>query len=346
MRIIIIFLFLLQFLVVPAYCTEIEPPVVPQAGESYMPPETESFSEGLWYVIKTAIGDIDPGLKEASGVCLSLIGIVLLIALLKDFSKGPQKTVMLAAVVGVGTLLLSASNSMIRLGTKTVTELSDYGKLLLPVMATALAAQGGASSSATIYSGSALFCTVLTSLLTKLVVPLIYIYICISIAWGAIGEDSLKSIRDFIKWLATWSMKIVLYIFSGYMGITKIVTGSVDASALKAAKLTISGMVPVVGKIISDSSEAILVSAGIVKNGVGIYGLLAILSVLIGPFIKIGIQYLLFKVTASICDIFGIKQISGLISDFSKAMGIVLGMIGILAMMLMISTVCFMKGVI
>lgn len=346
MRLILIFLFLLHFLAVPAYCAEIEPPGVPQAGEAYMPPETESFSEGLWYVIKTAICEINPALKEASAVCLSLIGAVLLVALLKDFSKGPQKTVILAAVVGVGTLLLGASNSMIRLATNTVTELSDYGKLLLPIMATTLAAQGGTSSSAAMYTGSALFCTVLTSLLTKLVVPMVYIFICISIAWGAIGEDSLKSIRDFVKWLALWTMKIVLYIFSGYMGISKIVTGAVDASALRAAKLTISGMVPVVGKIISESSETILVSAGIVKNGVGIYGLLAILSVLIGPFIKIGIHYLLFKATAAICDIFEIKQISGLVSDFSKAMGITLGMIGILSMMLMISTVCFMKGVI
>ncbi len=345
MRIILILLFLMQFLPVPAYCAEITPPAVPQAGETYMPPETESFSEGLWYVIKTAIGTINPGIKEAAGVCFSLFGVVLLVALLKDFSKDSQKTVMLAAVVGVGALLLSASNSLIRLATNTITELSDYGKLLLPVMATALAAQGGTSSSAAMYTGSALFCTVLTSLLTKLVVPLIYIFICLSIAWGAIGEESLKSIRDFVKWLTTWSMKIVLYIFSGYMGVTKIVTGSVDASALRAAKLTISGMVPVVGKIISDSSETILVSTGIVKNAAGIYGLLAILSVLIGPFIKIGVQYLLFKLTAAICDIFGIKQISGLISDFSKAMGIALGMIGILGMMLMISTVCFMKGV-
>ena len=345
MRIISILIFIFSFLSFPAYCTEITPPTVPQVGEAYMPPDTESFTEGLWYVIKTAIGDINPELNEAAGVCVSIIGIVLLVALLKDLSKASQKTVILVAVVGISVLLLNASNSLIHLATATVLELSDYGKLLLPVMATALAAQGGTSSSAAMYAGAAMFYTILTSLLTKIIVPLIYIYICISVAWNAIGEDSIKSIRDFVKWLATWSMKIVLYIFSGYMGITKIVTGSVDASALRATKLTISGIIPVVGKIISDSSETILVSAEILKNSTGIYGLLAILSVLIGPFIKIGVQYLLFKLAAAVCDIFSIKQVSGLISDFSKAMGIALGMIGILAVTLMISTVCFMKGV-
>ena len=345
MRFLLIFIFFLQFLIVPAQCAEITPPVVPQEGELYMPPETESFSDGLIYILKTAVDDLAPQFKEASSTCLSLIAVALVVALLRDFSKEAQKPVILAAVVGISVLLLKASNSLINLALETVVTLSDYGKLLLPVMATALAAQGSTSSSAALYTGTAVFSTILSSLLSKLIVPMIYVFICLSIGWASIGEEALKSIRDFVKWLATWSMKIVLYIFSGYMGVTKIITGSVDASALRAAKLTISGMIPVVGKIISDSSETILVSAGMVKNGVGIYGLLAILSVLVGPFLKIGIQYLLFKITAACCDLFGIKPVSGLISDFSKALAIALGMIGILGMLLMISTVCFMKGV-
>ena len=325
--------------------SEILPPAVPQSGEYYMPPDTESFSEGLWYIIKTAVRAIHPEIAEASGVCMALIAIIILVSILKDFSNGSKKTVLLCAVVSVGILLLGASDSLINLATDTVMELSDYGKLLLPIMTAALASQGGPSSSAALYTGSALFCTVLTSLISKIVVPLIYIYLCLAVAYRAIGENALKSIKDFIKWLINWSMKIVLYVFSGYMTVTKIVTGSVDAAALRAAKITISGMIPVVGKIISDSSETLLVSAGIVKNSVGIYGLFAILSVLIGPFIKIGIQYLLFKATAAICDLFDVKQVSGLVSDFSKAMAMAMGMIGILGMMLMISTVCFMKGV-
>lgn len=326
--------------------TEIIPPSVPPEGELFMPPETETFSEGLWYIIKNAFNLINPELVEASGICLSLIGIVILVSILKDFTKDTQKSVLLAAIVSVAVLLLSASNTLIHLATNTVHVLNDYGKLLLPVMTAALAAQGNMSSSAALYSGSALFCTILTSLITKIVVPLIYIYLCISIAWHATDENSLKSIKDFIKWLVSWSMKIVLYIFSGYMSITKIITGSVDAAAIRTAKIAISGMVPVVGKIISDSSETILLSAGIVKNGAGIYGVLAVISILIGPFIKIGIQYLLFKLTAALCEIFEVKKISALIKDFSTAMGIALGMIGILGLMLLISTVCFMKGVI
>ena len=172
MRFLLIFIFFLQFLIVPAQCAEITPPVVPQEGELYMPPETESFSDGLIYILKTAVDDLAPQFKEASSTCLSLIAVALVVALLRDFSKEAQKPVILAAVVGISVLLLKASNSLINLALETVVTLSDYGKLLLPVMATALAAQGSTSSSAALYTGTAVFSTILSSLLSKLIVPI------------------------------------------------------------------------------------------------------------------------------------------------------------------------------
>ena len=139
-------------------------------------------------------------------------------------------------------------------------------------------------------------------------------------------------------------LKTVLYIFTGYISITGVISGTVDASALKATKLTISGIVPVIGKVLADTSETILVSAGIMKNAAGVYGVLAIIAVFIGPFLEIGIQYLLLKLTGAVCNIFGNKQTVTLINNFSTGMGIILAMIGTVCVLLLISLVCFMKG--
>jgi stage III sporulation protein AE len=160
-----------------------------------------------------------------------------------------------------------------------------------------------------------------------------------------LGSDPLGKIRDFIKWIMTWGLKIILYFFTGYIGITGVVSGSADAAAIKAAKLTISGMVPVVGGILSDASEAVLVGAGVVKNGAGIYGMMAVLAIVIGPFLRIGIQYLLLKATAAVCGLFGTKSITALVQDFTTAMGLLLAMTGSSCLLLLISAVCFMKGV-
>ena len=124
-----------------------------------------------------------------------------------------------------------------------------------------------------------------------------------------------------------------------------MVSGAVDASALKATKLTISGIVPVIGNILSDASETILISSSIVKNTAGIYGIFAVIAVCIGPFLHIGVQYVLLKITGGICGIFGYKPFSRLIEDFSTGMGFVLAMTGTVCIMLLISLVCFLRGI-
>ena len=250
-----------------------------------------------------------------------------------------------SGTIAIVTVLLTNTNSMIRLGTETVQQLSDYGKLLFPVMTTAMAAQGGITASASLYAGTAILDTGLSSMISRLLVPMVYLFLALAVANSALKEDLLKKMRDLIKNAVSWFLKTILTVFTTYMSITGVVSGTTDAAALKATKVTISSVVPVVGGILSEASEAVLVSAGVMKNAAGIYGILAVLSVFLEPFLKIGIQYLVLKATAAVCGVFDCANMSGLIEDFSAAMGLLLAMTGSVCLLLLISTVCFMKGV-
>ena len=322
----------------------IQPPLVPQSGAAIMP-DASSFPEGLLTLLQNVLDALHPDLSEAAGISLSLIALILLVSIVGLIPGAKLKTAELVGAVGIGTILLQSTNSMIHLGIRTIEDLSAYGKLLLSVMTSALAAQGGVTSATALYAGTAFFDTLLTGLLSRLIRPLIYIFLLLSTANAALGEDMLKKMAGFAKGISVWLLKTILYIFTGYMGITGVISGTTDASALKAAKLTISGVVPVVGGILSDASEAVLVSAGMVRNAAGIYGILAILAVFLLPFLKIGCHYLLLKVTGALCAVFGVKRCTELITDFSSAMGLVLAMTGSVCLLQLISTVCFLRGV-
>lgn len=340
----IIFIFL-AFLVCPVSAMEFTAPVVPESAEQYMPSNQESFGQGLWYIAKNAVSELRPEIGKAFGVCLSLITAVLLISILSNFSEQASNSIRLTGAVMIGVLLLQPVNTLIQLGANTVTELSNYGKLILPVMTAAVAAQGGTTSSAALYTGTVFFDALLTSIISRVVVPAIYIFLCLSVISCAVDQDMLKKVKDSVKWGMTWCLKFLLYIFSGYLTITRVVSGVVDASALKAAKLTISGVVPVVGSILSDATETILVSAGVMKSTAGIYGIFAVLAVCVSPFLQIGLQYLLLKLSCGVCNMFGYKPAVSLLGDFTSAMGLVLAMTGTVCILLLVSLVCFMKGV-
>lgn len=343
----IIFLTAIIFLMLPIRVQAVSytAPEAPKRAAQYMPENTESFTDGLWSIVKDGIAAVAPSLAEAAGICCTLIGVALLICCVKNFADSSPKIIDLVGTVLVSSLLLRTSNSLIQLGMDTVKEISDYGNLLIPVLSGALAAQGGITTSTALYAGTAFFSAFLSWAVSSLLRPMLYIYLLLAVANAATGEKLISKLQDLIKWLSTWGLKIALYVFTGYMGITGVISGSTDAAKLKATKLTISGMVPVVGSILSDASESILVSAGFMKSTVGVYGLLAIAALWIEPFLTIGLQYLLLKATAAVCEVFECKHVSGLIKKFATAMGFVLAMTGAVCLMLLVSVVCFMKGV-
>lgn len=345
MKKIILIVLLIFSMSMPVYAADLTAPTAPDSAQELMPPDTQSFGEGLLYVLKSAVQTLQPEIAAGCGICMSVIAAVMLVSLMSSFPGKSKGVTELVGTIAVACLLLGSANTLIKDGSDTVTELSEYGKLLLPVMTAAMAAQGGVTGSAAIYTGTAIFDAVLCALISKLMVPMIYIFLALATANSALGEELLKKLREFIKWLVSWCLKAVLYVFTGYMTVTGVVSGTADQAALKATKLTISGMVPVVGGIMSDASEAVLVGAGVVKNAVGVYGMWAIIAIAMGPFLRIGVQYLLLKLTAAVCGVFGNKKTTDLIGDFSAAMGLLLAMAGTVCLLLLISVVCFMKGV-
>ena len=156
MRFLIVFL-ILSVVVVPASALEIEAPAPPGEALKWMPEDTNTFADGLTDLIRRVTGALGPDIREASRLCGGIFAVALLMGLLCPVSQGIKKVADLSGVTAIGAILLGSTNAMINLASDTAYELMEYGKLLLPVMGTALAAQGGVTRSAALYAGSAAF---------------------------------------------------------------------------------------------------------------------------------------------------------------------------------------------
>lgn len=345
MRKLIIILVLLPMMVLTAKAQNPEFPALPSEAQEYMPHESQSFTDGLMYIIGNAIKELTPDLSAGIKTAVFLLSAALATTYISSVNGSAKKSAELVCIIISGTVLLSSTNSLVHLGIETIQQLDGYSKLLLPIMTTALSSEGAVTKSAALYGGTAIFSSLLTGVLTKLFIPVIYVFIVLCIADRAFDAGVLSSLKTFLKWLMTWILKLVLYVFTGYITVTGIASGSTDAMALRATKITVSGMIPVVGGIISDASEAILVGAGLMKNTAGIYGIFAFLAICIRPILKISVHCILLKITAALCGVFGLKSQTGLVEDFSQAMSMALAATGSMCLLLLISTVAFMKGV-
>ena len=345
MRKCILLLCILLLLLLPVNAMDYTAPEPPQDALELMPSTSNSFASDMVTVVLNAIETLQPWLMDCVKICAGIFGTVMLVSISKTLPGSGSNLAEFAGIISIAALLLQNTRSMILLATDTIQQLSQYGKLLLPVMAMAMASQGQVSTSAGLYAGTAVMNAVLCDGIVKILVPVLYVYLVLSLGAAATEQTMLKSLKENTQNGLTWILKTILFLFTGYMTITGVVSGSTDAVAMKATRLSISGMIPVVGSFLADAAEAVIVGAGVMKNAVGVYGMIAILAIFASPFFKMGILYLLLKLTASVCDIFETKQVSELLKSFTSAMGLLLAMVGSVCVMLLISGVCFLKGV-
>lgn len=340
---ILFLIFLIAFVPTSSFAQELTAPTVPSEFESLMPEKDVSFSDGLLSMMQKVLPTAYAEISHAMKTGIAVFCCVFLVSILQSMGCKAAAAEIVGAVC-ISSLMLNSSRALIGLAVKTITEISEYSKLLLPVLVTASSAQGGIISATALGVGTSAFTAFLTNVLRRIMIPAVYLFLAAAIANCAVGEEALKKIRDQLRKLSAWFLKSILTIFLTYMSITGAVTGTADKTAVKAAKAAISTAVPVIGSTLADASESLLLSAGLVKNSIGIYGIFAFSAIFLLPFLRIGMHYLMMKGTAALCAVVGSKRLTELTEDFSSAMGLLLGMTGTICALSVIGTVCFLKG--
>ncbi len=340
----LLFLGIVALLLTLPVSADIAIPEVPPDAADIFPQDTTDAGNGLLYIFEKALDAARPQIGQSLRICLAVVAAAILLSVLRGFEGKSKAFVEFAGVAVVAILVAGSADSMIETGLQTVRDIGQYSKLLLPAMTAALAAQGGSGTAAALYGATALFDTLLSNLISAVAVPMVYVCLILSIVNALSQDGALKRLKDLSHWAVSRLLRIILYAFTGYIAVTGVIGGTADQVAIKATKMTISAMVPVVGGILSDASETVLVSAAVIKNSVGVYGLLAIVAITALPFLRIGAHYLLLKLTAAVAGVFAPDGVTRLLEDMAACMALVLAMVGSICLMELIGVVCFLKG--
>ena len=251
----------------------------------------------------------------------------------------------MAGALAITLLTAGSLDDLIGLGAETIGELNTFSKLLLPTLAAATAASGAVTTAAFQQVTTVFLADVLMGLIDGLLMPLVYLYIGVLAAGACLPENHLGALAELLKKTVTWVLTTALLFFTVYLSAVRIVAGAADGSTVRVAKAAVSGVVPVVGSIIAEASEAVLVGAGMLKNTIGVFGMLAILAACAYPFLQLGVQYLLYKLAAFLASVIGSPNLCKLIDGLGGAFGLVLGMTGSCALLLLVSVLSSVAAV-
>ena len=320
-----------------------------EQAEDYGVSEGTELDSGLSNLFSDALDQLGGLLRASMATALKLLAVVVLCALAESVQPARDKeglqAVEVAGALSITALTMTDMAAMIGLGRETIGRMDIFSQALLPVMAVLTAATGGVSTAAVHQGATVLFAQLLMTAMDKLLIPLVYAFVAVNCAWAAVGNPGLQKLAGLIKSAVSFLLTAFLLAFVGYLPASGAIAGSVDASAVKAAKLAISRAIPVVGSILADASETVLAGAGVLKGTVGVVGMLVVLAICLTPFLRLALQYLLYKVTAALCAAVAQPRLSQLIDAIGGAFGLVLGMTGAGALLLLVSLVSAISAV-
>lgn len=351
------FFLMLTILTIPAAASSVPEDLkhaLPEGAEDILELEDLSGTDdlesgvlGIWQHMKEHAGEI---VHQRVGGAVRILLVVLLCGLIEGGAIGDSgKTALFLPMVGalaITMLTAGSLDSLLGLGRETIRQLASFSKVLLPVLAAATAAAGGVTSATMQQMTTVLFVEILIHLIEALLMPLLFLYVGLLTAGTCLKDQRLHTLADGVKKVVTWALCTTMFLFTGYLSAVRILSGTADVAAVRLTKATISGVVPVVGGIISEATETVLVGAGIMRNSIGIFGLLAVLAACAYPFLQLSIQYLLYKLTAFISSMMGESELYKLISGLGGAFGLALGMTGSCALLLLISILSSVAAVI
>lgn len=328
---------------------EIEQALPDEAGDvldGISPGDTGAGEKGIDAII-ARIKDSGNIFKKAIKSAVLILIIVLLSSIVVSALEdgGVKDAVSLIAVIAISAACIENADSYITMGIETLNSLSDFSRVLLPTMCSAAVSSGAITSAAAKYAATVLFLDILLNVGIKVIVPIIMLYLASVIASAAFGKDTIGNISKFLKWACTTGLTVLVTCFTAYLSITGIITGKSDEMAAKVTKTALGTLLPVVGDTVASAASTIVAGAGILRNSIGLFGLLGVAAICVTPFLTLGAYYLAYKGSAALALAVSDKRMSDLVDGVGTAFGLMLALIGAGGVMLFISLVSSMKAV-
>ncbi len=221
-----------------------------------------------------------------------------------------------------GLILVLITGSVYKLLKITSSALGNIKILIdgvFPILLTLLTAVGG-TVSATVYQPAiALLSGSIMQVFNSILVPIFIFSFAFSIISNFSTGFKLNKFSEFLNSLFKWIIGTVFTVFMAFISIQGLTAGSFDGVSVKTAKYAVKNSIPFLGSYLADGFNVIIASSVLIKNAIGLSGLIILVLNVITPIISIAVFSLFCKLTASILEPITDGRVSNFLFGVSKS---------------------------
>lgn len=280
-------------------------------------------------------------IKEALKVMGSILIIVLIHSVLKSISdnlnnKSVAQITYYVQYILIATVIMTNFSSIITLSKETVGNMISFIQLLFPLLMTLMLASGSVVSVNLVQPIILFIINLISNIFQSIIIPIILVGTALAIVSKISDRIQIDKLSKFLKSSSVWVIGILLTIFVGVLSIEGTLGSSVDGITAKTAKAAVSSFIPVVGKVLGDAVDTVIGCSAILKNAIGIVGVIVVIAICITPILKLAIITIIYHLTAALCEPIADSKIVSLITQMADTFKILLAILCSISVMLII----------
>lgn len=279
----------------------------------------------------------------------SIMIVIIIHSILKSISEGLENGTTISQIsyyvqfILIVTLVMSNFADIITMTKESINDLVSFSNTLIPILITLILTTGNIVSANILQPVLLFLITFIGNFIQNIILPIILASTALGIVSKISERVQLDRLSKFFKSTSVWALGVVLTLFVSLVSVEGNLSSSVDGITAKTAKAAVSSFIPVVGKILSDAVDTVIGCASILKNAVGIVGVVVIICICISPIIKLLLLMITYYIGSAICEPIADKKIVKLLEQMGDTFKVLLAILCSISVMLIIGTTLVMK---
>lgn len=293
-----------------------------------------TFSELFWQIIEEGWGTESIGiltgwlweqifgeLQENKTLFLEVLIIAFCFSLLKNtagsFGNAYISDACFMLVYSIlALLLLKAMYLFQSIVSQTLEQCVNFLRMFVPCFCGGMLLASNVHASAGFYQLASLVIYLVEWAYKTVLLPLIHIYVLLQIFNHFFEEEQFGNLAELVHTMINWGLKIAMSLVLGLSVVQNLINPVKDRMTQGVFGKAVSA-IPGVGSAVGGMSELLLGSGMLIKNGIGLAGMLVLLLLGAGPFIKAACLALSYKIMAAVTEPLADKRISSCVRDLS-----------------------------
>lgn len=222
----------------------------------------------------------------------------------------------------ITSIMLTSFSITMELVSSSIEKILVLIRILVPLYGLAINFLGRMSTSAGMYEIILVGVWLVQVLILKFVIPMIKFYVIISLVNNLNKEDSFSKLCKLIKNLVSWLLKTIIVFIAGLNIIKSLIEPQIDAMGKNTVNRIISSLPG--GGITSVLTGTLLGAGAVIKNSIGIAGIVLLLIIVLAPVIKTFLVMTAIRITGVLIQPVGEKRYVEGIEALASGMSLLL----------------------